>query len=52
MTGAALLVMGWMGAGVIIGLNRASMYPGPQDALRWAGMWATVWPLLWLTEDR
>lgn len=52
MTAIALLVTWWAGVGVVVGLSRASMYPGPQTALRWAAIWAVGWPLLWLTEDR
>ena len=49
---AALIATWWALAGVAIGLSQANTYPGPQDAVRWAALWAVGWPLLWLTEDR
>lgn len=41
----------WALAGLIIGLNKARDFPGPQDGLRWAAGWAAGWPVLWFMES-
>lgn len=47
----AIAATWWAGLGLVLGVNRACTYPGPQDGLRWAAFWAAGWPLLWLTEE-
>ena len=51
MIAAAFIATWWAIFGLAVGLNRAAIYPGPQDGLAWAAAWAAGWPVLWLIEE-
>lgn len=48
---AAFIATWWAGFGLVVGVNRAATFPGPQDSLAWAGLWAAGWPFFWLCEE-
>lgn len=50
MTTAAILATWWVIAGLVVGVNRQRVQPGPADGLRWAAAWDTGWPILWIVE--
>ncbi|GJE55241.1 hypothetical protein [Methylobacterium thuringiense] len=51
MAAIAIVATWWAGIGLVIGVNRQRVQPGPADGLRWAAAWAFAWPFLWLVES-